>query len=44
MEIDTLEYSQVKATAVSMRLRIYLFELTNANKFSGAVAKERQLC
>ena len=31
MEIDTLEYSRVKATAVSMRLRIYLFALTNTN-------------
>jgi hypothetical protein len=28
---DTLKYSQVKATAVSMRLRIYLCALTNSN-------------
>ena len=27
MEIDTLEYSRVKATAISVRLRIYLFAL-----------------
>jgi len=37
---DTLEYSWVKATAASIRLRIYLFALTNANKLSGAVAGE----
>ena len=37
---DTLEYFWVKATAASVRLRIYLFALTNANKLSGAVAGE----
>jgi hypothetical protein len=31
VEIDTLEYSRVKAIVVSMRLRIYLFALTNTN-------------
>jgi hypothetical protein len=40
MEIDTLEYSQVKATAVSVRLRIYLFALTNINKLSSTIAEE----
>jgi hypothetical protein len=29
MEIDTLEYSRVKATSVSIRLRIFLCTLTN---------------
>jgi hypothetical protein len=33
MEINTLEYSQVKATAVSMRLRIYWFALKNQQAF-----------
>ena len=28
---DTLESSRVKATAVSVRVRIYLFALTNTN-------------
>jgi hypothetical protein len=37
---DTLEYSWVKATMISMRLRTYLFVLTNTNKLSGAVAGE----
>jgi hypothetical protein len=31
---DTLEYSQVKATTVSVRLRIYLFAFENANNDS----------
>ena len=35
---DTLEYSWVKATTVSVRLRIYLFVLINTNKLSGVVA------
>ena len=38
---DTLEYSWVKATAVSMRLRILFVTLQNANKLSGAIAGER---
>ena len=37
---DTLEYSWVKATTVSVHLRIYVFALTNTNKLSGAVARE----
>ena len=37
---DTLEYSWVKATMVSVRLRIYLCEFKNTNKLSGAVAGE----
>lgn len=37
---DTLEYSQIKATAVSVCLRIYLFALRNTNKLFGAVAGE----
>ena len=37
---DTLEYSWVKATTVSVRLQIYLFALTNTNKLSGAIAME----
>ena len=32
-KFDTLEYSWVKATAASVRLRIYLFALTNANNW-----------
>ena len=40
---DSLEYSWVKATAVSMRLRILLVMLQNTNKLSGTVAGERQL-
>ena len=40
---DTLEYSWVKATAVSVRLRILFVMLQNTNKLSGAVARERQL-
>ena len=31
MEIDTLEYSRVKATSVSVRLQIYLLGLRTAN-------------
>jgi hypothetical protein len=31
MEFDTLEYSRVKATMVSMQMRIYLCALTNTN-------------
>ena len=38
---DTLEYSWVKATAVSVRLRILFVTLQNTNKLSGAVAEER---
>ena len=34
---DTLEYSWVKATVVSMRLRILFVTLQNTNKLSGAV-------
>ena len=37
---DTLEYSQVKATMVSVRLRIYLCAFKNTNMLFGAVAKE----
>jgi hypothetical protein len=37
---DTLEYSRVKATAVSMCLQIYLFAFENANKLFGVVAGE----
>ena len=40
---DTLEYSWVKATTVSVRLRILFVTLQNTNKLSGAVAGERQL-
>jgi hypothetical protein len=32
VEIDTLEYSRVKATSVSVRLRIFLFALINTNR------------
>ena len=38
---DTLEYSWVKATAVSVRLRILFVTLQNTNKLSDAVAGER---
>ena len=38
---DTLEYSWVKATAVSVHLRILFVMLQNTNKLSGAVAGER---
>ena len=38
---DTLEYSWVKFTEVSMRLRILFVTLQNTNKLSGAVAGER---
>ena len=38
---DTLEYSWVKATAVSVRLRISFVTLQNTKKLSGAVAVER---
>ena len=37
---DTLEYSWVKATSVSMCLQIYLYALINTNKLSGTVAGE----
>ena len=40
---DTLEYSWVKATAVSVRSRILFVTLQNTNKLPGAVAGERQL-
>ena len=40
---DTLEYFWVKATAVSVRLRILFVTLQNTNKLSGTVAGERQL-
>jgi hypothetical protein len=36
-----MEYSRVKATSVSMRLRIYLFAFKLPNKLSDAVAEER---
>ena len=35
---NTLEYSWVEATTVSVRLWIHLFTLINTNKLSGAVA------
>ena len=37
---DTLEYSWVKATVVSVRLRISFVMLQSTNKLSGAVAGE----
>ena len=37
---DTIEYSRVKATTVSMRLRIYLCAFKNTNKLSSAIARE----
>ena len=37
---DTLEYSWVKATAVSVHLRILFVTLQNTNKLCGAVAGE----
>jgi hypothetical protein len=37
---DTLEYSWVKATMVSMRLRIYLCAFKNTNKLSSTVLDE----
>ena len=37
---DTLEYSWVKATVVSLCLRIYLCAFKNTNKLSSAVARE----
>ena len=40
---DTLEYSWVKATAVSVCLRILFVMLQSTNKLSGAVARKRQL-
>ena len=40
-EYDTLEYYWVKATAVSMRLRILFVTLQSTNKLSGAVVGER---
>ena len=38
---DTLEYSCVKVTAVSVHLRILFVTLQNTNKLSGAIAGER---
>ena len=38
---NTLEYSWVKATVVSVRLRILFVTLQSTNKLSGAVAGER---
>ena len=40
---DTLEYSWVKATAVSVCLQILFVMLQNTNKLFGAVAGKRQL-
>ena len=40
---DTLEYYWVKATAVSMRLRILFVMLQSTDKLSGAIVGERQL-
>ena len=40
---DTMEYSWVKATALSMYLRILFVTLQNTNKLSSAVAREWQL-
>ena len=37
---DTLEYSWMKATVVSVCLRIYLCAFKNTNKLSGTVARE----
>ena len=37
---DTLEYSRVKATTVSMHLWIYLCAFENTNKLSSAIAGE----
>ena len=37
---DTLEYSRVKATTVSVHLRIYLCAFKNTNKLSGTVVGE----
>ena len=37
---DTMEYSWVKPTAVSVRLRILFVALQSTNKLSGAVAGE----
>ena len=38
---DTLEYSWVKATAVSQRLRILFVALQSTNKLSGAITGEQ---
>ena len=38
---DTLEYSWVKATAVSVRLRILFVTLQNTNSGEGETRKER---
>jgi len=38
---DTLEYSQVKTTAVSVRLRIYLCSFKNTNKLSNTIAGKK---
>ena len=38
---DTPEYSWVKATVVSVRLRILFVTLQSTNKRSGAIAGER---
>ena len=40
---NTPEYSWVKATTVSVRLRILFVILQNTNKLSGTIAGERQL-
>jgi hypothetical protein len=40
---NTLEYSWVKAIAVSVRLRILFVTLQSTSKLSGAIARERQL-
>ena len=40
---DSLEYSLVKATAVSGRLQILFVTLQSTNNLSGAIAGERQL-
>ena len=40
MEIDALEYSQVKATLASVRLHIFLCVFKIPNKLSGAIAED----
>ena len=37
---DALEYSWVKATAVSVRLQILFVMLQSTNKLSGTIARE----
>ena len=44
MEINTLEYSQMKTTSVYVRLWIFLRVIKIHNKLSGAIAGEPQLC